>query len=148
MDQIEGSALTPKNALFVRLLLDGVSTVEAHKKAGYKGDPHAAYELRSKLRWYLRQEAANRGISADGIAVDLAALDSLPVLQPAVNVKEKLAIIAAKQKLIEMEAPPPNKKEGYMRLEVVDAVIVPPRESPATEAAPGIPAQIEAKAGA
>lgn len=141
MEQIEGPALTPKNALFVRLMLDGKSTVDAHRLAGYKGDPHAAYELRSKLRGYLRQEASNRGISAEGIAVDLAALDALPVVQPVVNVKEKLAIIAAKQKLIEMEAPPPGKKEGFSRLNVLEAEVVPqktePAGTPALEQQPG-----------
>jgi hypothetical protein len=134
MEQIEGPSLTPRNALFVRFLLDGQSTVDAYRKSGYKGNPHAAYELRSKLRGYLRQGAAVRGVSADGIALDLVALDALPLKQADVSVREKLAIIAAKQKLVEMEVPPPPKKEGYTRLRVVEAEVIPTPPAPAAPA--------------
>ena len=109
--ELEVPAYTAKNVMFCRLILEGHPTVEAHKMAGYKGDPHAAYELRSKLRGLLRVEAEKRGISMEGVAADLAQLDNLPVNASHVGVTEKLAIINAKRKFLEAEAPPAKPKD-------------------------------------
>lgn len=93
--------ITAKNRLFLHLILTGRSTVDAHKMAGYNGNPHAAYELRCRLDKALAQEAAKRGVSPTGIAADIAGLDALPVKAESVTVSEKLAIIDRKQRFVD-----------------------------------------------
>lgn len=123
---------TPKQRLFVHLILQGKSTVEAHRLAGYKGSPHAAYELRSKLRAEIAAEAAARGVSADGVSADIAAMDELPVDVPekGLSVDQKLKLIGLKHKVLS------DRKEagrdlaefviGKRPVEVVDAEVVAP----------------------
>ncbi len=110
-------AYTQKNLMFVRLILEGKQTTVAHKLAGYKGDPHAAYELRGKLRALLSQEAEKRGMSLEGLKADAAALDSLPLAQESVNVREKLAIMAEKRKIIELSG-------GGVKNAVINALVI------------------------
>lgn len=59
------SKLTPKNRVFLELLSQGKSTLEAYKLAGYQGEDHAAYELKSKLskdfEAYLTAKGMSRG---------------------------------------------------------------------------------------
>jgi hypothetical protein len=124
MDQIPEIDLSKKARQFVSLILAGKTTVEAHKLAGYTGDPHAAYEMRSKLRGFIRSEADRRGISLEGVAVNLAALDALPLNATQVTVKEKLAIIRETRELLAQEAPPP-KANDFKRFTVVEAEVIP-----------------------
>ncbi len=108
---------TDKNRLFVRLILEGKQTVVAHKLAGYKGDPHAAYELRGKLRALLAHEAEARGISLDGLKADAAALNVLPVAATSVSVREKLAIMAETRKIVELSG-------GGAKNAVINALVI------------------------
>lgn len=107
MEQLPAPApkLTKKNRLFCQLVLAGNPVPVAHKMAGYTGDAHAAYELKSKLRGFIRAEAERRGVSLEGIAADIAALDSLPLTDTTVTVKDKLAIIKAKHHFVESTEP-------------------------------------------
>ena len=41
--------LNPKQRLFLSLIMEGNKTVEAYNKAGYRGDEHAAYTLKTRL---------------------------------------------------------------------------------------------------
>jgi hypothetical protein len=60
--------LSKKAQEFVALILAGKPTADAHRLAGFKGSPHAAYELRSKLDVFIRQEAARKGLVLPGAA--------------------------------------------------------------------------------
>lgn len=117
MDEKALSKPTEKNLMFVRLLLEGKNTTAAHKLAGYKGDPHAAYELRGKLRALIAAEAEKRGISLDGLKADAAALNSLPLAQESVNVREKLAIMAETRKIVELAG-------GGVKNAVINALVI------------------------
>lgn len=98
----KGLQLTAKNELFIRFILAGKRTPEAHKLAGYNGDPHAAYELRSRLNKAISAAARAGGVSEEGVLSDIAALDELPVAAPAagITVDQKLKVVALKHKVL------------------------------------------------
>lgn len=105
MEQAKALELTDRNRLFIHLILSGNSTVEAHKLAGYKGDDHAAYELRCKLGPAIAAEASARGVSEEGLMADMASLDSLPVAHGgSVTVEQKLKLMGLKQKFLKDKA--------------------------------------------
>lgn len=127
MEAADGRKATDKNRLFVRLILEGKGTVEAHKLAGYKGDAHAAYELRGKLKALLALEAERRGVSLEGLKADAAALNSLPLAQQSVNVREKLAIMAETRKIVELAG-------GGAKNAVINALVIERSTNPIVDA--------------
>lgn len=87
--------LTPKNRAFLQHLAAGRPTLEAYALAGYKGEPHAAYQLRSDLKEHLQMLLEQGGWSREQIAVEANKLMALP-LDPSVqnvNFKQKLDLL-------------------------------------------------------
>ena len=96
----EVKQLTPKNRLFLMLLSEGKSTIEAYRAAGYKGEDHAAYELRSYLKEELLKILEGKGISREGLLMEYARMKDLPLNQDTINVREKMDILAKMSKLL------------------------------------------------
>lgn len=87
--------LTPKNKAFLQHLAAGRPTLEAYSLAGYKGEAHAAYQLRSDLKEHLQGLLEQGGWSREQIAVESNRLLALP-LDPSVqnvNFKQKLDLL-------------------------------------------------------
>ncbi len=79
--------LTPQNRLFIFYLNHGepeagkrLTVFESYQMAGYKGDKHAAYQLKSRLEKELLAEALNTGMSRADIVRNIASLVELPVV--------------------------------------------------------------------
>lgn len=71
--------LTPKNRVFLELLSQGVDTVTAHKQAGYEGDSHAAYELKSKLSKDFEAYLTAKGMSRADLMLAVKGLIDQPI---------------------------------------------------------------------
>lgn len=98
-------ALTTKNKAFLQHLADGRPTLEAYKLAGYKGEAHAAYQLRSDLKAHLALLLENGGWSRETLASEVKKLNELP-LDPNitnVNFKQKLDILRLMDKALPKE---------------------------------------------
>lgn len=94
--------LTKRNRSFLNHLAAGRPTLEAYRLAGFKGEPHAAYELRSKLRMVLAQMLEARGIDRADLMVQAKTLVDLP-LDPqiqSVTVKQKVDILRLYDKIL------------------------------------------------
>lgn len=79
-DSVElSSKLTPKNRVFLDLLSQGKSTLEAYKLAGYQGEDHAAYELKSKLSKDFEAYLTAKGLSRGDLMLAVKGLIDLPV---------------------------------------------------------------------
>lgn len=121
--QLDGPSGAPtgqpsrKAQLFIRLLLSGKPTVDAHRLAGYKGEPHAAYELRAKLKDAISAQAEAMGVSLDGLKAAAASLLELPVEQTSVNVRERLAILAEARKVVELGSGPKGRTVNALIIE-------------------------------
>ena len=103
--------LTAKNKSFIRHLADGRPTLEAYKLAGYKGDAHAAYQLRSELKVHLGQLLEAGGWSREQLASEVRRLNELP-LDPSiknVNFKQKLDVLRLMDKALPKEMPKGEK---------------------------------------
>lgn len=99
--------LTAKNKAFLQHLADGRPTLEAYKLAGYKGDAHAAYQLRSDLRVHLANLLEMGGWSRESLATEVKKLNEIP-LDPSirnVNFKQKLDILRLMDKALPKEIP-------------------------------------------
>ena len=95
-------ALTPKNKAFLQHLASGRPTLEAYSLAGYKGEPHAAYQLRSDLKVQLGALLEQGGFSREQLAVEVNRLNELP-LDPSVknvNFKQKLDLLRLMEKAV------------------------------------------------
>lgn len=95
-------ALTPKNKAFLQHLANGRPTLEAYSLAGYKGEPHAAYQLRSDLKVQLGALLEQGGFSREQLAVEVNRLNELP-LDPSVknvNFKQKLDLLRLMEKAV------------------------------------------------
>lgn len=101
--------LTPKNRVFLQLLSEGVKTLEAYKQAGYKGNDHAAYQLRSDLKEELIKVLEGQGIDRAGLMQSLAELISLPIndvqKSMGVSVKQRLSMLQLLFKMTEATKP-------------------------------------------
>jgi hypothetical protein len=91
-------SLTPKNRLFLEYLADGLTVVEAHKKAGYSGNKNAAYELKSQLQQAgaLTKVLEAKGYSREGLATEILQLNQLPLMdvyKNGVNINQKIQIL-------------------------------------------------------
>lgn len=103
--------LTEKNKRFLQHLADGRPTLEAYKLAGYKGEAHAAYELRSALKPHLASLLEAGGWSREQLASEVRKLNELP-LDPSiknVNFKQKLDILRLMDKALPKEIPLKDK---------------------------------------
>lgn len=100
--------LTPRNRVFLELLASGVDTLDAYKQAGYRGSPHAAYELKSSLKGPLAALLEAKGFSHEGVASEILNLVKLPLheSQTKVNIQQKIQIL----KLM-LQALPKQEKE-------------------------------------
>lgn len=72
------AGLTRKARVFLELLCSGKKTVEAYRLAGYEGGEPAAYHLRSVLRTQLMAMLKARGLSHEGIILELKHLAEAP----------------------------------------------------------------------
>lgn len=98
----EAKPLTAKNKAFLQHLAAGRQTLEAYKLAGYNGEPHAAYQLRSELKQHLTVLLEQGGFSREQLAVEVNRLNELP-LDPSiknVNFKQKLDILRLMEKAL------------------------------------------------
>lgn len=94
--------LTKRNKSFLMHLANGRPTLEAYKLAGFKGEPHAAYELRSKLRSVLGSMLEARGIDRQDLMIQAKQLADLP-LDPqisSVTIKQKVDILRLYDKIL------------------------------------------------
>ena len=73
--------INPGNLKFLMLLLDGKSTTEAYKAAGYDGSDHAAYVMRSRLNKQLAALADSRGLDMAGLKQELLKVKNLPLVR-------------------------------------------------------------------
>ena len=74
-------ALNPKQRLFLSLIMEGNKTVEAYNKAGYKGDEHAAYTLKTRLNKALHALAEARGMTRADLMVQVQHIMELPLIR-------------------------------------------------------------------
>lgn len=94
--------LTAKNRAFLQHLADGRPTLEAYHLAGYHGEPHAAYQLRSDLKTHLQYLLENGGFNREQLGAEIKRLNELP-LDPGiknVNFKQKLDILRLMEKAL------------------------------------------------
>lgn len=95
--------LTAKSRSFLTHLAAGRPTLEAYALAGYKGEAHAAYQLRSDLKCHLMKLLEQGGWSREQVAVETNKLMALP-LDPEVknvNFKQKLDLLKFMDKALE-----------------------------------------------
>ncbi len=95
-------ALTARNKSFLNHLAAGRPTLEAYNLAGYKGDTHAAYQLRSDLKMYLARLLEEGGFSREHLASEITKLNTMP-LDPSiknVNFKQKLDVLRLMEKAL------------------------------------------------
>lgn len=98
----EPKALTAKNKAFLQHLAAGRPTLEAYHLAGYKGENHAAYQLRSDLKQHLAVLLESGGFSREQLAVEVNRLNELP-LDPTiknVNFRQKMDILRLMEKAL------------------------------------------------
>lgn len=74
-------ALNPKQRLFLSLVLEGKKTPEAYKLAGYEGDDHAAYTLKTRLNKALSALAEARGMTRADLMVQVQNMMELPLIR-------------------------------------------------------------------
>lgn len=74
------SKLTSKNRCFLEFLSQGKNTLEAYKLAGYQGDDHAAYELKSKLSKDFEAYLTAKGLSRADLMLAVKKLIDLPIV--------------------------------------------------------------------
>lgn len=88
--------ITPRNRVFLEYLSSGLSTFDAYRKAGYKGNYHAAYELKSQLKSALLMVLEAKGFSREGLAAEILKLNQLPLndmYASGINLDQKLKIL-------------------------------------------------------
>lgn len=97
------AGLTVKARCFLELLVAGKKTPEAYRLAGYEGTDDSAYHLRSVLREQLYELLKARGMSREGILLDLKALKEAPSWEEQAGIPlkfdQKLALLKFLAKL-------------------------------------------------
>ena len=92
--------LTDKNILFLHHIKNGKGTVDAYEAAGYKGNAHSAYELRSYLKAEISKMLDGEGIgSKEGMLLKLKKLQELPLNQTTISVKEATELLKFEARL-------------------------------------------------
>lgn len=74
-------ALNPKQRLFLSLVLEGKKTPEAYRQAGYEGDDHAAYTLKTRLNKALAALAEARGMTRADLMVQIQNMMEMPLIR-------------------------------------------------------------------
>lgn len=99
--------LTPKQRLFITLLIEGKKPQDAYVKAGYEGDPsHAAYVLKSRLDKQITLMAMARGTTKADLITQMQALHELPVVDnegkpvTGISMQHKLRLIAMQNTIL------------------------------------------------
>lgn len=95
-------ALTARSKSFLNHLAAGRPTLEAYALAGYKGEAHAAYQLRSDLKQHLARLLEEGGFSREHLASEINKLNTMP-LDPSiknVNFKQKLDVLRLMEKAL------------------------------------------------
>lgn len=112
-------ALTAKNRAFLQHLAAGRPTLEAYSLAGYKGESHAAYQLRSDLKSHLALLLEQGGFSREQLGVEINKLNALPLDENLknVNFKQKLDILRLMDKAL------PKVIEGGSKPKVTPFII-------------------------
>lgn len=97
--------LTPKNRVFLELLSQGKSTLEAYKLAGYVGEDHAAYELKSKLSKDFEAYLTAKGMSRADLMLAVKELIDLPVLNLGYKtLKDQMKLLTMWLKMLPQES--------------------------------------------
>lgn len=123
-------ALTPKNKAFLQHLAAGRPTLEAYRLAGYQGDDHAAYQLRSDLKQQLGQLLEEGGFSREQLGAEINKLNAIP-LDPAiknVNFKQKLDVLRLMEKALPkgIEVGKPKITPFILAINKPEQVVLPP----------------------
>lgn len=115
--------LTPKNRLFLHLLLEGKGTIEAYEAAGYSStDPHAAYVLKSRLNKELEAMATARGCSRAHLMTEISKLNDLPVVSQigvpltGLTANQKLKLLTLEEKVLESQK---AEKASYTSISIL-----------------------------
>lgn len=139
------SKLTPKNRVFLELLSQGKSTLEAYKLAGYQGEDHAAYELKSKLSKDFESYLTAKGLSRADLMLAVKGLIDLPVANyEHKTLKDQMKLLTMWLKMLPQESnnkpsitafvinnhnavkPSPTANEASSQSNVIDGEIVNP----------------------
>lgn len=99
--------LSKRAQSFLHHLAAGRPTLEAYSLSGYKGEPHAAYQLRSDLKQHLAALLEQGGFSREALASEVNRLNELP-LDPNiknVNFKQKLDLLRLMDKALPKQLP-------------------------------------------
>lgn len=97
--------LTPKNRVFLELLSQGKSTLEAYRLAGYQGEDHAAYELKSKLSKDFEAYLTAKGLSRGDLMLAVKELIDLPVINPGYKtMKDQMKLLTMWLKMLPVES--------------------------------------------
>jgi len=98
------SKLTPKNRVFLELLSQGKTTLEAYRLAGYQGEDHAAYELKSKLSKDFEAYLTAKGLSRGDLMLAVKELIDLPILNPGYkSLKDHMKLLTMWLKMLPAE---------------------------------------------
>lgn len=121
-DEKKALELTDKNRLFIYKLVheksesgNPLTVYEAYQKAGYEGDIHAAYQLKSRLEKELMMEEMNRGASKADIfkqiadAMQLPAVDKSGAPVSGISMTNKIKVLGLALKAHEQLEPTPVK---------------------------------------
>jgi hypothetical protein len=92
--------LTVKNRVFLNHLVEGKKTLEAYRLSGYKGNEHAAYQLRSDLKDELVKALEAQGIDRAGLMLGVEQLMRLPVKDVEISVKTKIDLLKLLAKML------------------------------------------------
>ena len=99
--------LTPKQRLFITLLIEGKKPQDAYVKAGYEGDPsHAAYVLKSRLDKQITLMAMARGTTKADLITQMQQLHELPVVDgegapvKGISIQHKLRLIDLQNRIL------------------------------------------------
>ena len=124
------AGLTKKARCFLELLCAGKGTVDAYKLAGYTGEDEAAYHLRSILKDQLYAMLKARGLSREGILLELKHLKESPTAEEIegkpLTFDQKLALLKFLAKLVperDMLAAP-KVTPFFLNIEAADGVTI------------------------
>lgn len=94
--------LTRKNKVFLFHLAAGRPTLEAYNLAGYRGEPHAAYQLRSDLKTQLQTLLEQGGFTREQLGIEINRLNQIPLAEDLknVNFKQKLDLLRLMDKAL------------------------------------------------
>lgn len=99
--------LTPKQRIFLNLLVEGEAPQVAYKKAGYEGEPDSCYQLKSRLDKQLTMIAISRGMAKSDLVLGMKKLNELPILDDkgdpvrGISMQHKLRLMDMQARMLE-----------------------------------------------